>query len=132
VNLLLDTHTFLWVSGRQQFVLLPQAAKEVLEDGANMLWLSLASVWELSIKVSTGKLQLKEPVTDLVQFQQNQSGIRLLPITLAHLELIETLPFHHKDPFDRLLIAQIQTENLAIVSIDAAFDSYGVKRLWLT
>lgn len=132
MNLLLDTHTFLWVAGRQQFALLPQATKEMLEDGANTLWLSLASVWELSIKVSTGKLQLKEPVTDLVQFQQSQSGIRLLPITLAHLELIETLPFHHKDPFDRLLIAQAQAENLTVISIDSTFDLYGIKRLRLT
>jgi PIN domain nuclease of toxin-antitoxin system len=75
---------------------------------------------------------LKEPVVDLVQFQQNRSGIRLLPITLSHLELIETLPFHHKDPFDRLLIAQAQAENLLVVSVDAAFDPYGVNRLWLT
>lgn len=132
MNLLLDTHTFLWVAGRQQFALLPQATKEVLEDGANTLWLSLASVWELAIKVSTGKLQLKEPVTDLIQFQQNHSGIRLLPISLAHLALIETLPFHHKDPFDRLLIAQAQAENMRIVSVDTAFDLYSVSRLWLT
>lgn len=131
MNLLLDTHTFLWVAGRQQFALLPKATREILEDGANTLWLSLASIWELSIKVSIGKLQLTESVIDLVQFQQAQIGIRLLPITLAHLELIETLPFHHKDPFDRLLIAQAQVENLTVVSIDAAFDAYSVNRLWL-
>ena len=132
MNLLLDTHTFLWVAGRQQSALLPKATREILEDGANTLWLSLASVWELSIKVSTGKLQLTEPVIDLVQFQQAQSGIQILPITLAHLDLIETLPFHHRDPFDRLLIAQAKAENLILVSVDAAFDPYGINRFWLT
>ena len=132
MKLLLDTHSFLWAAGRQQFALLPQATKDVLEDGTNTLLLSVASIWELAIKASLGKLQLSESVADLVRFQQANSGIQLLPITLTHIELVETLPFHHKDPFDRLLIAQAQAENLTIVSIDAAFDPYGVKRLWLT
>jgi PIN domain nuclease of toxin-antitoxin system len=131
VRLLLDTHTFLWAAGRQQFALLPQATKEVLEDGTTTLLLSVVSIWELAIKTSLGKLQLSESVADLVRFQQANSGIQLLPITLAHIELVEMLPFHHKDPFDRLLIAQAQVENLTVVSIDAAFDPYGVKRLWL-
>ncbi len=132
MNLLLDTHTFLWFAGRQQSALLPQATRDVLEDGTNTLLLSIASVWELAIKVSIGKMQLTESVADLVQFQQINSGIQLQPITVPHLDLIERLPFHHKDPFDRLLIAQSQVENLTVVSIDAAFDQYGVKRLWLT
>jgi PIN domain nuclease of toxin-antitoxin system len=132
VKLLLDTHTFLWATGRQQFALLPQATKEVLEDGTNTLLLSVASIWELAIKISIGKLQLRESVSDLVRFQQANSSIQLLAITLAHIELIETMPFHHKDPFDRLLIAQAQVENLTVVSVDSAFDPYGVKRLWLT
>jgi PIN domain nuclease of toxin-antitoxin system len=132
VKLLLDTHTFLWFAGRQQAALLPQATREVLEDGTHDLFLSLASVWELAIKVSIGKMQLTEPVADLVRFHQSNSGIQLQPITIAHLDLIERLPFHHKDPFDRLLIAQSLVENLTVVSIDAAFDRYGVNRLWLT
>ena len=131
MNLLLDTHTFLWFAGRQQYALLPQATKDVLEDGTNTLFLSYASVWELAIKVSIGKLQLTEPVADLVRFQQASISLQLLPCDLAHLDLIERLPFHHKDPFDRLLIAQAQVEGLTIVSIDAAFDAYGVTRLWL-
>lgn len=132
MNLLLDTHTFLWFAGRQQSTLLPVATREVLEDGANTLLLSLASIWELAIKVSIGKMQLTESVADLVRFHQINSGIQLQPIAITHLDLIERLPFHHKDPFDRLLIAQSLVENLAIVSIDAAFDRYGVNRLWLT
>lgn len=131
MNLLLDTHTFLWFAGRQQAALLPQATKEVLEDGANTLFLSYASIWELAIKVSIGKMQLTESVADLVRFQQASSGLQLLPLALAHLDLIERLPFHHKDPFDRLLIAQAQVEGLTVVGADAAFDAYGVNRLWL-
>ncbi len=132
MNLLLDTHTFLWFAGRQQYALLPSATRDVLEDGANALYLSYASVWEIAIKVSIGKLQLTEPVTDLVRFQQAKIGLQLLPFKLDHLDQVERLPFHHKDPFDRLLIAQAQVEGFTVVSIDAAFDRYGVNRLWLT
>lgn len=132
MRLLLDTHTFLWFAGRQQYVNLPPATSEILEDNTNLLFLSYASVWELSIKASIGKLQLTESVADLVRFQQARTRLQLLPLELDHLELFERLPFHHKDPFDRLLIAQAQAENLTIIGIDTAFDSYGVKRLWLT
>lgn len=131
MNLLLDTHTFLWFAGRQQYALLPQPTRDVLEDGANTLFLSYASVWELAIKVSIGKMQLTEPVADLVRFQQATLGIQLLPCSLAHFDLVERMPFHHKDPFDRLLIAQTLVEGFSIVSIDAAFDAYGVNRIWL-
>ena len=132
MNLLLDTHTFLWFAGRQQYALLPQATRDVLEDGANTLYLSYASAWEIAIKVSIGKMQLAEPVADLVRSQQAQIDLQLLPFQLAHIDLVERLPFHHKDPFDRLLIAQTLVEGFSIVSIDAAFDAYGVNRIWLT
>ena len=132
MKLLIDTHTFLWFAGRQQYALLPQPTRDVLEDGDNALFLSYASIWELAIKVSIGKMQLTESVADLVRFQQTRVGLQLLPCELGHFDLIEHLPFHHKDPFDRLLIAQAQVEGLTIVGVDAAFDSYGVNRLWLT
>ena len=132
MNLLLDTHTFLWFAGRQQYALLPTATRDVLEDRANTLSLSYASVWEIAIKISVGKLQLTEPVTDLVRFQQAKIDLQLLPFKIDHLDLVERLPFHHKDPFDRLLIVQAQVEGFTVVSIDAAFDRYGVNRLWLT
>lgn len=83
-------------------------------------------------QVSIGKMQLTEPVADLVRFQQINNDLQLQPITIAQLDLIERLPIHHKDPFDRLLIAQAQVEHLTLVSIDPAFDSYGIDRLWLT
>lgn len=110
---------------------LPPATRAVLEDEKNTLYLSFANVWELAIKVSIGKLNLTEPVVRLVKFQTTNNNIKLLPITLDHLAVIETLPMHHKDPFDRLLIAQAQVENLSVISIDTAFDYYGVSRIWL-
>jgi PIN domain nuclease of toxin-antitoxin system len=130
MRLLLDNHAFVWFAYNAQD--LPDKTRELLEDASTELNLSLASVWEMAIKVSIGKLQLAEKVTDLVTNQMTKDEIELLSITLPHLDLIETLPFHHKDPFDRLLIAQAQVESIAIVSIDAAFDSYGVNRIWLT
>lgn len=130
MKLLLDTHTFIWFVYNAPE--LPDKTRELLEDDSTELNLSLASVWEMAIKVSIGKLQLAEKVTDLVTNQMTKDEIELLSITLPHLDLIETLPLHHKDPFDRLLITQSQVENIAIVSIDAAFDSYGVNRIWLT
>ena len=130
MRLLLDTHTFIWFVYNAQD--LPDKTRELLEDDSTELNLSLASVWEMAIKVSIGKLQLAEKVTDLVANQMTKDEIELLPITLPHLDLIEMLPLLHKDPFDRLLIAQSQVENIAIVSIDVAFDSYPVNRIWLT
>ena len=131
MNLLLDTHTFLWFAGRQQYTLLPDATREILEDENNSLFLSYASIWELTIKVSIGKMKLTETISDLVIFQQTRIDLHLLPFQLKHFDLIERLPFHHKDPFDRLLIAQAQVEGLTIVGIDAVFDQYGVNRIWL-
>lgn len=131
MRLLLDTHTFLWSVIASFGPGLPPATRELLVDPANTLYLSTASVWEMAIKVSTGKLQLPQSVRQIVNLEISRGDVRLLNIQLNHLALIETLPFHHKDPFDRLLIAQAQAENLTIVSVDAAFDPYGVNRLWL-
>jgi PIN domain nuclease of toxin-antitoxin system len=132
MKLLLDTHTFLWSVIASFGPGLPQATRELLEDPTNTLYLSTASVWETAIKISTGKLRLPQPVGQIVNMEITRGDVQLLNIQLNHLVLIETLPFHHKDPFDRLLIAQAQAENLTVVSIDTAFDPYGVNRLWLT
>ena len=130
MKLLLDTHTFIW------FVYdspeLPRKTKEMLEDTQTELLLSIASVWEMAIKASTGKLTLVAKAGEFVANQLEKDDIQLLPITLTHLNLVETLPFHHKDPFDRLLIAQAAVEHIDIVSLDAIFDRYGIRRLWLT
>ncbi len=127
MRLLLDTHTFLWFIDDNPR--LSARAKALLESDADLL-LSVASLWEISIKMSIGKFNLSQPFDVFVPQQLAANSIEILPISLAHLGVISTLPFHHRDPFDRLLIAQAMIEQLPIVSIDAAFDAYSVKRLW--
>lgn len=92
--------------------------------------MSVASLWEIAIKVSIGKLTLAQPYDVFVPQQLTDNAIEILPISLAHLGAVSTLPFHHRDPFDRLLIAQATIEQLPIVSVDTAFDLYSVERLW--
>ena len=128
MRLLLDTHAFLWFINDSPE--LPRSVKDLLEDDASDLYLSVASVWEMAIKSSPGKLQLPGPIAVFIPAQLQLNNLNLMPIEVAHLGLIETFPLHHKDPFDRLLAAQSLTENIPIVSIDAALDPYGVQRIW--
>lgn len=130
MNLLLDTHTFLWFAGREQSANLPPT-RDLLEDGSNTVFLSLASVWELTIKASIGKIMLKEPVKSLVEFHVANNNICHLAISLDHIDRTEKMPFHHKDPFDRLLVAQSLEEQFALVSYDKILDLYGVNLIWL-
>jgi PIN domain nuclease of toxin-antitoxin system len=128
MNLLLDTHAFLWfVMGSDN---LSSKARALIEDPANENFLSIASLWEMAIKFSLGKLVLSASFDDLIPEQLNLNGIRLLDISVDHVSLVARLPFHHRDPFDRLLVAQAITEKMPVVSIDAAFDNYGIARLW--
>lgn len=128
MNLLLDTHIFLWFV----FADLPLNAyvRGLIEDEANVKFLSMAGVWEMAIKRSIGKLPLTLPFYQFLSEQIERSGFRLLPITFEHLVQVSSLPLHHCDPLDRLIIAQSLTENMAVVSADQAFDAYGVSRLW--
>ncbi len=128
MNLILDTHTVLWF-GRAS----PQLSAEALrliEDPQNDLYLSVASPWEVGIKISTGKLVLDESVDVFFEEQIRLLSLRPLPVSLAHVARVATLPFHHCDPFDRMLVAQSLTENMAIVSADSVLDTYSVIRLW--
>ena len=128
MQILLDTHTFLWyILANPQ---LSAQAKELIQATGNEKFLSIASPWETGIKVSTGKLMLSEPLEPYFDEQMRLNSIQLLPITLAHVALVSTLPFHHRDPFDRLLIAQSLVEGIPLVSADAQLDAYGVTRLW--
>jgi PIN domain nuclease of toxin-antitoxin system len=128
MRLLLDTHAFLWfIMGSPN---LSRAARAVIEDEANERFLSVASLWEMAIKLSLGKFTLSAPFDLLIPQQLGVNGVELLDIKVAHATVLSTLPFHHRDPFDRLLVAQAMVESMPIVSIDAAFDSYPVKRLW--
>jgi PIN domain nuclease of toxin-antitoxin system len=128
MKLLLDTHTFLWfIMGSPN---LSDKARTLIEEPSNESLLSVASLWEMAIKVSLGKLTLSAPFGDLIPEQLSLNGIGLLNLSTAHAALLATLPFHHRDPFDRLLIAQAITEQMPVVGIDAAFDTYGITRLW--
>ena len=128
MTLLLDTHAFLgFVWDDPQ---LSASAKALIEDPANRKLVSVASCWEIAIKVGNGKLTLDAPSAVFVPRELAGNGFELLEITLAHATAVETLPQHHKDPFDRLLIAQVRIEGIAIVSVDTAFDPYGVTRMW--
>ena len=127
MKLLLDTHTFLWFIGDNPK--LSAAAKRLMESDVDLM-ISAASLWEIAIKVSIGKLALTQPFQIFIPNQLSQNSVQLLPIGVAHLAVVSTLPFHHRDPFDRLMVAQAITEQLPIVSVDDKFDPYGVNRLW--
>ena len=127
MKILLDTHVFLWWDNDP--AQLSAQAKALCQDPANTLVLSVASVWEMQIKQQLGKLTLRLPLSQLIQDQQHTNGMEILPISLAHVLSLETLPPHHKDPFDRLLIAQANTEGIGLLSVDSVFKQYPVKLL---
>ena len=128
MKLLLDTQVFLWmVSDAPE---LSSKARRLAVDSENVLYLSLASVWEMVIKLSLGKLKLAEPIESFITEELPENDIQLLEIGFRHVARVADLPFHHRDPFDRLLISQAQVENLSILSADRVFDRYQVRRLW--
>lgn len=128
MKLLLDTHTLLWfISGSPS---LSASARILIEDAANEKFVSIVSIWETSIKVSIGKMTLSAPFDDLFPHQLQINGFELLPVKIKHTSVITTLPFFHRDPFDRVLIAQATVENMTLVSIDELFDDYKANRLW--
>jgi len=128
VNLLLDTHTFLWfIAGDSN---LSKTARAAIEDENNSRYLSVASLWEIAIKVSIEKLELSEPFETLIPEQLAENGIELLDISVEHTALVASMLFHHRDPFDRLIAAQANVERMALVSADEVFDAYEVTRLW--
>ena len=128
MRLLLDTHAFLW------FVLGdPRLVRTALDDILDPAWeklVSPASYWEIAIKISLGKYALNEPYEAFMQRNIFGNGFSILPIEPKHTATLTALPFHHRDPFDRLLVAQALVEQVPILSIDAALDAYGITRLW--
>jgi PIN domain nuclease of toxin-antitoxin system len=127
MRLLLDTHAFLWfVAGHAR---LSRSARRALEQDEATLFLSAASVWEMAIKASLGRLSLPETAAAYVAGKL-QTGMQMLPLEWSHAAAVETLPFHHRDPFDRVLVAQAQIEDLSIVSGDPVFRKYGVRVVW--
>jgi PIN domain nuclease of toxin-antitoxin system len=128
MNFLLDSHVFIWSYDKQHK--LSQTALQAMSNPANTLFLSVASVWEMQIKIMIGKLKLQDPLPNIIAEQQKINGFQILPIELSHALYLETLPLHHKDPFDRLLISQATVENMTLVSADAEFSKYQVNLLW--
>lgn len=120
MKLLLDTHIILWfLSGDSK---ISKEMVEIIADKSQTKFISMATLWEVAIKLSTGKLILSEPIEDYIDGE----NIKLLPIKLSHVHQIKSLPFYHRDPFDRMLIAQAKVENLVLVSEDAQFKNYEV------
>ncbi|MCX7045471.1 MAG: type II toxin-antitoxin system VapC family toxin [Candidatus Sumerlaeota bacterium] len=128
MNLLLDTHTFLFWE-LEPDKLSPRAIS-LLEDSENNLWLSVASIWEAMIKKQSGKLVLQRPLLDIVNRQESENAVRMLSVDISHVYELDRLPLHHKDPFDRILIAQARVEGLTIISADKVFPSYPVDVIW--
>jgi PIN domain nuclease of toxin-antitoxin system len=128
MNLLLDTHIFLWLNDTPEK--LSQPALNACQNEDNTLYLSLVSVWEMQIKQQLGKLKLSESLQTLIDTQQQQNGLQLLGIELEHIDALSLLPSPHRDPFDRLLIAQSIKERMHIVSADQAFTGYPVSLIW--
>jgi PIN domain nuclease of toxin-antitoxin system len=127
VTVLVDTHSMLWFAAADRR--LSRTARTTMEQAEAVLLLSVATVWEMAIKASLGRLQLPGTVASYIAGKRDE-GYRLLPIDAAHAALVESLPFHHRDPFDRLLAAQALTERCPIVSRDRVFRKYGVTTIW--
>jgi len=128
VTVLLDTHSFLWFVFNDPKLTMP--AKLAIEDPSNIVLISPTSYWEIAIKISAGKYRLKRSYDEFWQRGMLDNNITVLPIELRHTSRLISLPFHHKDPFDRLLVAQALTEQLPLVSGDTNLDAYGIQRIW--
>jgi PIN domain nuclease of toxin-antitoxin system len=128
VRLLIDTHTLIWAMDDPSK--LSGAATTALQDPANDLLLSAATVWEMAIKIGLGKLTLSLPYRNWMEKAIADLALALLPVTVEYAEQQSKLPAYHKDPFDRLIIAQAMIEKISVVCSDAAFDAYAITRVW--
>lgn len=127
LNLLVDSHAWLWATSAPDR--LSPAARDAIEDGRNVPHLSVASIWEIAIKVSIGRLKIDEPLESLVARSVANVGYLVLDVQSAHALRVANLPRHHKDPFDRLLVAQALVEGLTLVTADPWLAKYGVEVL---
>jgi PIN domain nuclease of toxin-antitoxin system len=125
---LLDTHSFLWFIGGSDR--LSARARALIEARENPMLVSIGSLWEIAIKYGNGKLTLDRPYAEFISEQLQRQQIGVLGIELPHLAELVRLPQHHRDPFDRLIVAQAIAEGLPVISVDQALDPYGVQRLW--
>ncbi len=128
MKILLDTNVFIWLNDSPQRV--SGKVMSIVANPENHLFLSLISIWEMQIKIQLGKLQLSDALPEIVRTQQVENNLELLTISLEHIWALDSLPYHHKDPFDRLLIAQAKAEGMTLVSADGIFGMYDVQLLW--
>ena len=128
MRLIIDTQVLIWWTNDVSNI--SPRVQDIIFDLDNELWLSLVSIWEMQIKISFGKLNLPRPLPDIIATQIEENQIKILPIELSHVYTLDRLPLHHRDPFDRLIIAQSLTEKMPIASIDKAFDAYSIERIW--
>ncbi len=128
MRVLLDTHTFLWIE--ENHPSLSTRVFELIRDRTHDIFLSHVSIWEIQIKLSVGKLSTKLPLNERVALAQSTNGLGLLPIEPDHIYTLNDLPFHHRDPFDRLLIAQAIHEGLPTLSKDEKFQAYPIQLVW--
>ena len=127
MDLLLDTHTLIWFFNADEQLSIN--ARNLVANPTNNCFLSIASIWEMGIKISLNKLELRGNLAQVAQFMA-ENAIELLPITFGHVQQLTALPFHHRDPFDRIIIAQALIEQLVLVTKDAVFGQYRTATVW--
>jgi PIN domain nuclease of toxin-antitoxin system len=128
MKILIDTRAFLWLlTGDDR---LSERAREVFLDTKHKIYLSAASLWEITIKISLGKLKLKKAWMETIQKEMKRNLIIWLPIEMPHCEQVTKLPFYHRDPFDRMLIAQAMVEGMHVLTNDTDFSEYSIKSIW--
>ncbi|HEX7469123.1 MAG TPA: type II toxin-antitoxin system VapC family toxin [Verrucomicrobiae bacterium] len=128
MNLLLDTHVFIWLDDNRDK--LSPLVIDLCTDRTDTLWLSVVVVWEIQTKLQIGKLKLRGSLAEIIRDQKQVNGIQILALNLPHVMELQNLPAHHKDPFDRMLIAQAKSEDWKIVSKDPEFKTYPVTVVW--
>ena len=126
MKLLLDTQTLI-LAGRDQ---LPKSATLAYKSNSNTVYFTLVSLWEIGIKSALGKLRFQRKISEYHELLVEELGLLPLAIEMLHIEKAVSLPFHHKDPFDRLIIGQALVEGFTVLGSDGYFDSYGCKRIW--
>ncbi len=127
MDLLLDTHSFLWFA--EGLPAISKTAKDEIENNRNRCFVSIASLWEIAIKLSLDKLEIARPFEDIPEILKN-NNVQILPVQFRHLQQLLILPMHHRDPFDRLIISQAIAENLVIITKDGIFERYTSHVLW--
>ena len=128
MKLLLDTHVFLWWIGDSERLSLP--ARQAITTASNAVFFSAASAWELAVKIRLGKLKLEDDLERFLPDQLQRNAITALPISLSHAMRLHSLPLHHRDPFDRMIVVQAQMDGLTLVTADPFIRLYDLPTLW--